>query len=166
MSPTGAPPRTDSSRDYRTMGLLIQIAVAFLAGVGTAFQPGVNTRFAEAAGARIHGGVINFAVGLVTMLLVWLVSGTNVPPARPLAQGPWWMWTGGVLGAFFVTTAVFLTPKLGTAGYLTAMIAGQLITSLLIDQFGLMGLKVVPVSMGKVLGAVLIFAGMLCVKFL
>ena len=148
------------------MLVTLEILLAVLAGVATAFQPGVNSKFAAFAGDRIHGGVINFAVGFATMLLVVAVTRSPLPSPATLAQGPWWMWIGGVLGAFFVTTAVFLVPKLGAASYLAAMIAGQLLASVFIDHYGAMGLPEVKVTVGKVLGVVLIFAGMLCVKLL
>jgi transporter family-2 protein len=149
-------------------GFWLLAGVAAIAGVATAFQPGVNARFAEAAGARIHGGVINFAVGCMVMLLVWLIArvtmGTPSPEASRLAAGPWWMWVGGVLGAFFVTTAVFLTPKIGAANYLVAMIAGQLFAAMIIDHFGLMGLRVVEISPMRVLGVGLVLAGAVVIK--
>lgn len=154
-------------RDFPSLPVvIIQLALAALAGIGTALQPGVNSRFADAAGHRVHGGVINFAIGLVTMLLVWTVTRIEAPAAGRLAQGPWWMWFGGVLGAFFVTTAVFLVPRMGTASYVAAMVAGQLIASLAIDHFGLVGMKPSPLTFGRALGAILIFGGMLCIRFL
>lgn len=151
------------------MLIAIQIAVAILAGVATAFQPGVNARFAESAGARIHGGVINFAIGLAAMLVTWLVArlaiGTPSPEPARLAQGPWWMWIGGVLGAFFVTTAVFLAPMMGAANYLVALIAGQLIASLAIDHFGLMGLPQISLSPLRIAGFVVLIVGVIMIKW-
>lgn len=145
--------------------ILGQILLAIAAGVATAFQPGVNAKFAEHAGHRIHGGVINFAVGFVAMIVVWAVMRINTPEPARLAQGPWWMWIGGVLGAFFVTTAVFLAPKMGAANYLVALVAGQLVASLLIDQFALVGLPHVAITTPRIIGIVLVIAGMIVVRF-
>ena len=50
--------------------LIFFVTMALLASIATAFQPGVNARFAQHASHPIHGGVINFAVGCVAMLLV------------------------------------------------------------------------------------------------
>ncbi len=148
---------------------LLYLALALVAGVTTAFQPGVNSRFAIAAGHPIHGGVINFLIGLVCMLAIWAaaagVLGTPSPGVAALKAGPWWMWVGGLLGAFFVTTAVIVTPQVGSANYLAAMIAGQLAASLLIDHLGLMGLPQIAASPVRLLGMVLIVGGMVCIKF-
>lgn len=149
--------------------MLVTLAAALLAGVATAFQPGVNARFADHAGHRLHGGVINFAVGCLTMLVVWFigarVAGVPTPQPSKLAQGPWWMWVGGVLGAYFVTAAVFLTPKIGAANYLAAFIAGQLFAAMIIDHFGLMGLRQIPISPARIGGVLLILGGMALIKF-
>jgi transporter family-2 protein len=148
--------------------LILLILMAVIAGVATAFQPPVNARFAMQAGHPIHGSIINFAVGCLVMLLAWFVLSRFVDAPAPapaeLAKGPWWMWVGGVFGAFFVTTAVFVSPKLGTTNYLIAMIAGQLIASLLIDRFGLMNMREIPLSPGRILGVLVVIAGVVIVK--
>jgi transporter family-2 protein len=149
--------------------LALFLILALLAGVATAFQPGVNARFADLAGHRIHGGVINFAVGCLAMLIVWFIAsrffGVASPQPSRLAQGPWWMWTGGLLGAFFVTTAVALAPRVGAANYLAAMIAGQLVASLIIDHFGLLGLPQISITPWRVAGIALMLGGLALIKF-
>lgn len=150
-----------------TMALaLTQIGLAMLCGIATAYQPGINARFAEHAGSKIHGGVLNFAVGLVAMVAVAVVMRAGLPDAGKLAQGPWWMWTGGLCGAFFVTLSLILVPKMGATSYLGAMLAGQFVASLIIDHYGHLGLAVREVSPGKVLGVVLMVAGVVCVRWL
>jgi len=156
-------------KDTAVGTLLLYLALSLLAGIATAFQPGVNSRFAQAAGHPIHGGVINFAVGLGVMLIVWAIAsravGAPTPDASRLSAGPWWMWVGGVLGAFFVTTAVIVTPRVGTANYLAAMIAGQLAASLVIDRLGLMNLPQIPITPLRLFGVVLVAGGVACIKF-
>jgi transporter family-2 protein len=142
------------------------IALALLAGVTTAYQPGLNARFADHAGGRVWGGVANFAVGLLAMAIITLSLRSTPPTPARLAAGPWWMWLGGLCGAFFVTLALILVPKIGAATYLTAMIAGQLIASVVIDHFGHLGLPVREATPGRVFGLVFIFGGMLMVRWM
>jgi bacterial/archaeal transporter family-2 protein len=142
---------------------IIPLIFALLAGIATAFQPGFNARAARAFGDRIHGGMLNFAVGLLTMLVVFSFAraflGTPNPNFQEAAKGPWWMWLGGVFGSFFVTTAVFVMLKVGAGVYITTLIAGQITASLFIDQYGLMGLKQHPISPMKFIGLVLVVSG-------
>jgi transporter family-2 protein len=144
----------------------LQIGLALIAGVSTAYQPGVNSAFADHAGSRLHGGLANFAIGLVGMIVVASLMRAGVPNTAKLAAGPWWMWMGGFLGAFFVMMSIVLVPKMGSSNYLAAMIAGQLIGSLVIDHFGHMGLPMHPVSAGRVVGVALILGGVACIRWL
>ncbi len=73
---------------------------------------------------------------------------------------------GGLLGATFLTTSIFLTPILGTAAVLCLVMAGQLMGALLIDQFGILGLATREVTFGRAAGAVIVVVGALMVRLL
>jgi len=146
--------------------LLGQLAMALLVGVITAYQPGINARFADHTPSKLHGGVANFAVGLVGMLIVTAACRTGLPTTERLGAAPWWAWTGGLCGAFFVTMSLALVPKMGTGNYLVGMIAGQLIGSMVIDHFGHLGLPVHGFTWGRAVGIVLVMAGVCCIKWL
>ena len=74
---------------------------------------------------------------------------------------PRWIWIGGLVGVGYVTVAIFLVPIMGAAGFIIAVIAGQLIGALLIDRLVLMGPVPKPFDLWRVLGAVLVLAGTL-----
>ena len=143
-----------------------QVLLAITAGVATAFQPGINAEFARATGHRMHGGVVNFAVGACGLLLIAVAMRVPAPTGTAMANAPWWAWLGGVLGAYFVVMALTLVPIMGATTYLAAMVLGQLLASAIIDHWGLVGIPVQSFSLGKGLGIALVFAGVLCVRFL
>ncbi|WP_275574855.1 DMT family transporter [Ventosimonas gracilis] len=60
---------------------------------------------------------------------------------------------------------MLLTPRMGAASFIVYVIAGQMLTSLLIDHFGLVGLTVKEVNLGRIGGVALIFVGMLLVQW-
>ena len=146
------------------MTSIFQIALAIFAGVAVAHQPGINARFAQATPSPVYGGVINFVCGAVVMVVIALVMRLPPPTISKLGGLPWWAWTGGALGAFFVTTALVLVPKVGATQYLACMIAGQLVGSVIIDHFGHLGLAVHPFSVGRAVGILLLIAGLVCIK--
>lgn len=144
----------------------VYLGFALLAGVATAYQPGVNSAFAAHTPSRVYGAVLNFVVGAITMILVTLAMRVPAPQVSAISAAPWWSYIGGMLGAFFVTTAVLLVPKMGNASYLAAMITGQLIASVAIDHFGQMGLQQHSFTWGKGLGILLMLGGVACIKLL
>ena len=59
-----------------------------------------------------------------------------------------------------------LTARLGAALFIALVVGGQLLCSLLLDHYALMGLNEQPVTSGRAVGAVLVVAGVLCIKYL
>lgn len=66
---------------------------------------------------------------------------------------------GGIIGAFFVSTLLILIPRLGVVGVGVAVIAGQLLFSLIIDHFGLLQMKPIPISFTRILGGIMLLTG-------
>jgi len=79
---------------------------------------------------------------------------------------PWWNWIGGPLGAIFVLSGASLVPKLGAAAFIASVVAGQLAFSLFLDHFGLMHLPQQSITPGRLFGVLLVFAGVMAVKYL
>ena len=98
------------------------------------------------------------AGGLVALLVgVEVVAGAakDVGDARTL---PWYYLAGGILGAAYVATVLVPVRTLGAGGVTAATIAGQLATSVVIDQFGLLGVARQPASALKLLDVAVLSA--------
>ena len=78
---------------------------------------------------------------------------------RGVADARWWELTGGVLGAFFVTLTIVIVPRIGTASAMAATIAAQLITGLLLDQFGIFGFRTIAMDGKRAVGVALLLLG-------
>ena len=66
---------------------------------------------------------------------------------------------GGVLGAVYVTTVLVSVRELGAGGVTAATITGQLGASVLIDRAGILGLPEKALTPSRVVGIVLLAAG-------
>ncbi|MEH0072208.1 DMT family transporter [Pannonibacter sp. Pt2-lr] len=64
----------------------------------------------------------------------------------------------------YITAAILVAPKLGAAGFMTAVIAGQLAASLLVDAYGLMGFSARDISPSRLVGILLVVAGVLLIQ--
>jgi transporter family-2 protein len=104
-------------------------------------------------------------VGGTILAVAVLVLRVPVPPLASLSAAPWWAWTGGCLGAFFVLSALTLAPKLGAAAFVSTTIVGTMIASLLIDHFGLLAYRVQPVTALRLAGAALVVTGMIILQW-
>ena len=93
-----------------------------------------------------------------------LIQRKPLPSLSKLGGAPWWVWIGGLLGAFYVAGSIFAAPKLGAVTLIAAVVAGQSVASLLIDQFGWVGFKEHHISPGRVAGMALVASGVALVR--
>ena len=145
------------------MPILIPILLVFIAGAMVAIQAPTNSLLAKAGGSPILAALISFTVGTVALLFVWLMT-SNRPGAAAFGGLPWYAWIGGLYGAVFVAVAAYAAPKIGVASLITIGIAGQIAMALWLDHVGAMGLTREPINVGRVLGAVLVIAGVVLVR--
>src|SRR5262245_16208119 len=103
-----------------------------------------------------------FTCAVLTMLTLRPAA----PAMADVKQTAWWHWIGGPLGAMIVLSGAVLTPRLGAAAFLAFVIAGQLVSSAVLDQFGLMGLSVRELTPGRAVGAVLVILGAVMIRYL
>ena len=140
------------------------LAVALTAVVGgmVALQGPINSQLGKSIGT-FQAAFFSFATGTIILAVIaGLARGGfgQIAEARSLA--PQYL-IGGALGACYVSSVLVTVRTLGAGGIVAATIAGQLTMSVLIDQFGLLGLDKDPISAMKVIGVVLLAAGTLLV---
>lgn len=143
------------------MAVIIPILLTILAGIGVAMQPPVNATLAR-SGSVILAALISFGVGTAILLGIWATLDRTSPAG--LKDLPWWAWTGGIYGVIFVSTSAYAAPRLGLASMLTIAIAAQLAAALVIDHFGLIRLEQTPLTPMRILGVLLVLAGVVLVR--
>ncbi len=141
------------------------LAMAFGCGLILPLQPGINAQLRTHLDSPFAAALVSFTVGMLILLVVTAVAGR--PAAGVIArldEVPWWAWLGGVIGAVFVTVSIVVAPRLGATLLVAGVVTGQLIGSLAIDHFGLVGFAVTPITWTRVLGVVLLLSGVLVVQ--
>jgi bacterial/archaeal transporter family-2 protein len=134
------------------------LALAALAGSLIPVQAAVNTKMRFFAGQPLYSTLVNFGVGTVFLgLLLAGIPQTNDGGSwRRTLEAPWWAWTGGVLGVFFVTVSVLVVPKTGTAAFSIAMVAGQMFGALILDHYGVLGIDARAITPSRLMAVVLL----------
>ena len=140
------------------------LAVALTAVVGgmVALQGPINSHLGKTIGT-FQAAFFSFATGTIILAVIAGLSRGGfgqIAEARTLA--PQYL-IGGALGACYVSLVLVTVRTLGAGGIVAASIAGQLTMSVIIDQFGLLGLDKDPISATKVAGVLLLAVGTLLV---
>lgn len=143
---------------------VLLLGLAFIAGAMMPIQAGTNNKMSIVTDSPLLAALMSFVVGTIALFICVIASGTPVASFVEIKNAPAIAWIGGLLGAFFVTSAVILVPRLGVAMTFSAMIAGQMLLTLIIDHFGLLGVEVRPVNWARIAGIVLITLGVILVR--
>jgi len=139
--------------------------LTLLTGALLPIQAILNTRLGKQTGGSLMGSLLSFIVGLICLLVLNLVTNTSaVVNLKPATVMPWYIWLGGFLGAIFVGYITWVNQQQGVALTFALVVSGQVFCSLVIDHFGLLGSAVRTITLEKILGAVLIIAGIVLIK--
>jgi transporter family-2 protein len=98
------------------------------------------------------------------MALLALALRDPIPSLATAARIPWWAWSGGLFGAIFIGLGILLVPQLGAAAFIAFLIAGQMIASVALDHFGVLGLPDRPIDLSKLLGIALLIGGVVLIR--
>jgi transporter family-2 protein len=145
------------------MDKLIWIALAFVAGTFLPLQGGLNARLGKVAQSPVHASMISFIVGAIALVLYVAVSGQSVS-WQGIKTAPPYVWLGGLLGAFYVTIIVLAFPRLGPGLTFGLVIAGQMLVSVLLEHFNILVAQPHPISFMRLLGVVLVVAGVVVIR--
>lgn len=143
----------------------VALLIALLAGAALPLQAGANAELGRLIGHPLSAALVSTLIGLAAMLLIMLVSRAPAPSIAALAPAPWWSYIGGLMGVGFLVLAILSAPRLGAAAFIAIAVAGQMIVSVAIDHFALVGFSPRPVSWGRLLGLALIVMGVVLVQF-
>jgi len=143
----------------------IFLLMALAAGLSVPTQAGINSQLGLWTRSPVLAATISFAVGTLTLIVYSLATRIPLPSLTTAGSHPWWIWTGGAFGAFFVTATIILVPKLGATTMVALILAGQMVASLLLDHFGVLGYPLHPISLGRITGVILLCIGVWLVKF-
>ena len=139
---------------------------AFFIGCIIPLQALVNNSLRVTVGSGVvFAAFMNFLVGAIILGVICVVSGEKWSSVLKLDSIAPWQLAGGILGAIFVFGTTLIAPRIGVATMLSLVIAGQILASLVFDRIGILGLVERELSAPRLIGALLVVAGVLLVNF-
>jgi transporter family-2 protein len=136
----------------------IILLIALGAGAANPFQGATNAELNRQLHQPLWAAIVVYTSGLAGLLLVQLLVRAPFPWAQ--AGGThWWAWTGGLISLFSTVIGLMLTQRLGSGLFTSLSITASLLTSVLLDQFGAVGLRQHTASPARIAGCLLLTAG-------
>lgn len=141
------------------------ILLGILAGMALPIQTSINSRLREKVKTSYNASLISFGVAFVFLTLLLIITGQGIMiPFSSLSNEPFWIWLGGAFGVVFVTGNILLFSKLGSVQTVVLPILGQILMGLVVDHFGLFNSVKTPMTILRMVGAILVIAGVIIVS--
>lgn len=139
------------------MNILFYI-FAIAAGSGNPVQAGANAELNKGLARPIWSTLLVYAIGLAGVLILELIF-REARPSFTSGTLPWWAWTGGLLSIGSTVAGLTLAHKLGSGVFTGLNLTAALLSSVVLDHFGLLGFETHPASALRITGSALMVVG-------
>lgn len=139
---------------------MFAVTAGGIAGAIVGIQRALNGQINEYSHQSFTTSLLNFITGtsfLLILIVAGLILGRN--ELTPLPSGPWWIYTGGVIGVIYIAFTSTIVQHLGVLTFTLFSVGGQLVGSLIIDLVS--PTDGVSVSAYLVTGIVMTYAGVI-----
>ncbi len=140
------------------------IVFVMLAGTVMPIQAGINSQLAKNLASPAQAAFISFLGGVLCMAVYCVLSGAFFPSVAKLVKLSPLLLTGGLWGCVMILTAIFFAPRIGAATLVSCLITGQLLCSILLDHFGMIGYTQHVASPMRILGMVFLLVGIFLIR--
>ncbi|PGC24512.1 hypothetical protein COM11_24570 [Bacillus pseudomycoides] len=131
--------------------------LSIIIGAFIAIMIPLNGILSEMTGNYTSSVMIHI-VGLVAIVIVLLVSKSKLRMQKGI---PLYLYSAGAIGVFTVLFSNISFTALGVSITIALSLLGQSVSSIIIDHFGLLGMKVVKFEKKKTFGLLLISSGII-----
>jgi transporter family-2 protein len=158
---SSAPTAPSAVEPHRGIPMWLAVAFAVCFGALNAIQSRINGELGHQIGDGFTAAVISFGSGLVILSIAMLLWPTGrrglgkVRHALRVRSLSWWQVLGGTAGAFYVLSQSLTASILGVALFTVAVVAGQTVSGLAMDRFGIGPGGHRPLTAPRVIGAAL-----------
>ncbi|MEM1130796.1 MAG: DMT family transporter [Pseudomonadota bacterium] len=132
-------------------------AIMFATGIGIPTLAALNANLGQRIGSPAAAATILFVVAFLCALAATLLTAPQA--LQRIAGHPPYLYLAGTLVAFYVLSVTWIAPQFGIGNAIFFVLLGQLVAAALIDQFGLFGAPVTPVSLTRLAGIVVMAFG-------
>ncbi len=143
----------------KTLLIIITLGIGMILPI----QAAVNGKLMRTFGHPVIGATISFVTGTM-LLLAYTISLHKRISLNAIRDTNWYDWTGGIIGVIYVTGIIMIIPRLGAGFAFALIVGGQLLMSLIMDHYGILGLPVNEISWSKIFGVMLLIFGVWLIR--
>ncbi|QQK76815.1 DMT family transporter [Salicibibacter cibarius] len=133
------------------------VLIPLIGGIFVSLQGTLNGNLGKKVGT-IESTYLSFFTGsiLLTMIIIFLGDGNIFR----ITEVPAWQLLCVIFGFIFIFVMAFSVPKIGVTATNATIVIGQLVTSMVVDHFGWFGSDVIPFTIERFIGVLLMIAAL------
>jgi bacterial/archaeal transporter family-2 protein len=135
---------------------ILILLVGLTGGVAVGLQMTLASLITQRLGTLESTFIVHLGGAVVAGIPLLFLTGGNLGQWRSL---PWYAFSAGALGLVVIGAVTYCIPRLGVAPTIVLVVVGQLCIGVVLDHFGLLGLEVNPLTLSRVVGILVLFAG-------
>lgn len=136
--------------------LILVVVAGILGGVAVGLQTPIAGAMSQRVGGAASSFIIHVSGAVFSLALLAARGGEQIANWRALT---WYMWGAGLFGVALYLTLSLTFPRVGATAALVLIIVGQLVTGVVVDHFGWLGVVPRSADVGRLVGLVVLLVG-------
>lgn len=155
--------KDDEEEDKGLAGKLLYPFILVCGGL-QAIGAALNAELRHAVTNPWMAADLSFIPVASLFLLIFILRPMPLPTRNDVATVRWWMPTAGLVGALAVFTGLLFIDKVGAGVFNGLLITANLITAVVLDHFGWLGMEKTPTTKLRLAGVVVTIIGILMIS--
>lgn len=136
--------------------VILIILIGLAGGVAVGLQGPLASMISQRLGTMESVFIVHVGGALIALAPLLFYSGGKLAQWKQL---PWYTLIAGAFGLVVISAISYMIPRVGVASAIVTIVAGQLLVSTLLDQYGWLGTMVRPLDVSRVIGLMVVLVG-------
>lgn len=136
--------------------ILLIILIGLAGGIAVGLQSPMASMLTQRLGMFESVFIVHLGGALLALIPILIYSGGKLSQWRTV---PWYALGAGIFGLIVIGAVSYMIPRIGVAGAITCIVAGQLLVSTVLDHFGLLGVMTRAMDPTRALGLAVVLVG-------
>ncbi len=135
--------------------IFLIILVGLMGGMAIGVQSPMSSIISQRLGMMESVFIIH-AGGAIAALIPLFIFGSKLGEWRSV---PWYTLVAGAFGLIVISAMGYMIPRIGVAGALITLLAGQLLVGSILDHFGWLGAAQRAIDLPRIIGLGVVMLG-------
>jgi transporter family-2 protein len=136
--------------------ILLIILIGLAGGVAVGLQSPLASMITQRLGLFESVFIVHIGGAIIALIPLLVYGGGKLPLWKSV---PWYALGAGIFGLVVIGAISYMIPRIGIAGAITTIVAGQLLVGTVLDHFGLLGAAARSMDATRAFGLLVVLVG-------